>query len=75
MTEWIEIFLPWYSYKHKNSFCGKKLNKPGTLIEMENGDVHLIGTINKEGGVCDDCMDFHNNSIVARYKIVWKNDK
>jgi hypothetical protein len=57
-----------------NSFCGRGLNNPGTLIEVEeNGKLseYLIGDINVNCGVCNDCVAFNSNAIVKRYKIVW----
>jgi hypothetical protein len=57
----------------KKSFCGRKLNQPGTLIEVKiDGELKqlLIGDINTLGGVCDDCMDFGRDVIVVRYKVL-----
>ncbi len=56
------------------SFCGRGLNKAGTLIEVSHNNVvkqYLIGDINTLGGVCDDCMAFENDAIVLRYKVVY----
>jgi len=39
----------------KLSFRGAGLNVPGTLIQLSNGSVELIGTINQLCEVCDDC--------------------
>jgi len=55
------------------SFCGQKLNKPGTLLEIKIGKELkqcLIGDINILGGVCDDCMGFGKDAIVVRYKVL-----
>lgn len=57
------------------SFSGLRLNKPGTLIEVEvEGKLkqYLIGDINGLCGVCNDCVAFDRNTIVNRYMIVWK---
>ena len=60
----------------KKSFSGLGLAKPGTLIEVEyDGKLnqYLIGHINDEAGICDDCKAFiKNKTIVKRYKIVWQ---
>jgi hypothetical protein len=56
------------------SFCGKGLNKSGILIEVKiKNEVKefLIGDINEAKGVCDDCVEFGNDTIVLRYKIIW----
>ena len=56
------------------SFCGRGLNNPGTLIEVEiNGELKqfLVGDINCLRGVCDDCTAFDNETIVKRYMVVW----
>jgi hypothetical protein len=58
----------------KKSFCGRELNKPGTLVELEDGTIHLIGTINKHRGTCDDCVAFDENVIIKRYATVIELD-
>lgn len=55
----------------QKSFCGKDLNKPGTLIELENGDIHLIGSINTVAGICNDCVEFGRDIIIKRYAIIF----
>jgi hypothetical protein len=70
------------------SFVGMDLNKVGTLIEVEidesedDGEVkvkteqYLIGHINENCGVCDDCTAFNIfDTIVKRYKVVWSPGK
>lgn len=59
--------------KEKVSFCAGKLNKPGTLVLMENGKLYLIGDINCIRGMCDDCTAFEAEDIVVAYKVVWEN--
>jgi hypothetical protein len=58
----------------KLSFRGAGLNVPGTLIQLSNGSIELIGTINQLSGVCDCCSAFDSNMIVRRYAILfdWK---
>jgi hypothetical protein len=68
--EWIEINLPFLAYPSENSFDGLGLNKPGTLVETNKG-IFLIGDINQNRGVCDDCEAFSIKEIVKRYKIIW----
>lgn len=70
MNEWIESGLPWRNW-NGDSFCGRGLNNPGTIVEVD-GKMHLIGTINELGGVCDDCVGFDGDSIVTRYKVAYK---
>lgn len=60
------------------SFCGLGLNNPGTLIEVEHDNkIHeyLIGDINANRGVCDDCTAFENNAIVKRYMVIWSRKR
>lgn len=60
-----------------SSFSGRKLNQPGTLIEVEVGgqvSQYLIGDINTVRGVCDDCCGFDCDALVKRYKIVWSKE-
>lgn len=57
----------------KKSFCGRGLNKPGTMIEISDEEDKrqlLIGDVNCLGGVCDDCMGFSKDVIVLRYSPV-----
>lgn len=56
----------------QKSFHGSKLNKPGTLIELEGGTIELIGSINAAGGRCNDCMAFEESVIVKRYAVIYK---
>lgn len=53
-----------------HTFAGRGLNKPGTQIELENGDVFLIGDINPNRGTCDDCTAFDSDDIVVRYRVL-----
>ncbi len=66
---WIKYGFPFYEWD-KKSFYTDGLNKAGTLIETEEGEF-LIGHINREAGICDDCLEFPNGTIIKRYKIVW----
>ena len=52
------------------TFCDLDLNQPGTLIELEDGTRHLIGSINAVQGVCDDCVAFESTTIVKRYAVL-----
>jgi hypothetical protein len=85
--KWIEINLPFESHEHtetgayKDSFSGRGLNKPGTLIEIEETfhhnktrTQHLIGDINVNRGVCDDCTAFQHDAIVTKYAVVFKHE-
>lgn len=73
---WIQYQIASKSYSEcetSKSFCGRELNKPGTLIEvLQNGEKcqFLIGDINTLGGVCDDCMGFSKDAVVVRYKVI-----
>jgi len=82
VQEWMKTQPAWVAYKtqieindkaeRQKSFCGKELNKPGTLVEiLDNKELkqYLIGDINSLGGVCDDCMGFSKNAVVVRYKV------
>ena len=65
--------------QNKKSFSGLDLDNPGTLIEVEvDGQLsqYLIGDINPNAGVCDDCVAFDKyKAIVKRYKIIWLEGK
>lgn len=53
-----------------NTFVGRDLANPGVQIELEDGERYLIGTINQNGGVCDDCKAFEGSAIVKRYRVL-----
>lgn len=64
---------------NEKSFCGRGLNKPGTLIEVKhiaNDSVEqlLLGDVNCRGGVCDDCKGIENDDVVLRYCVLWAKD-
>jgi len=84
--KWITLNLPYgpilknikdYPFcREEDSFYKRRLNKSGTLIDMEacpgesSAGIFLIGDINENGGVCDDCLRFNAATIVKRYKII-----
>lgn len=76
-SKWIKCGLPYGPIYAKNifdegkeSFSKLGLNKPGTIICMEDGTQYLIGDINKFKGVCDDCTAFEKEDIVKEYMII-----
>lgn len=77
INEWWLEQPEWIEYERKkkeffgNSFTGQGLAKPGTLIELENGSIELIGSINRSAGVCDDCVGFSSNTVIKRYAVVF----
>lgn len=77
VLQWIENNQIRRKEEAKKSFSGLGLNIPGTLIEVETFDglkQYLIGDINTNRGVCDDCCEFDRATVIKRYKIVWKQD-
>lgn len=58
--------------EEEDSFSKRELNNPGTLILTENKETFLLGHINCLRGVCDDCTEFSNETIVLGYKVIWK---
>lgn len=52
------------------SFCGQKLNQPGTLIELQDGTIHLIGTVTPTGCIIEGESDFGNVKQIPRDAIV-----
>lgn len=57
------------------SFTYNKLCQPGTLLECESTDGKtfqlLIGSINRAGGICNDCRGIQDDTIVKRCLVVW----
>lgn len=77
-TEYQRLYQAALAEQNKQSFSGLGLDKPGTLIEVEVDSVlsqYLIGDINPNAGVCDDCVEFDKRTaIVKRYQIVWSKE-
>lgn len=78
-----EIIQWWEIYKQeeesvleleKNTFRGRGLNKPGTLVKVRNKNgsesLHLIGSINEMRGVCSDFCAFSSDDIVVEYAVI-----
>ena len=78
-NKWIEINVPFgplfekKTTKRLESFNLRALNKSGTLMLLEDGREILIGTINEQNGICDDCRGISEESIVKAYKVIWRN--
>lgn len=72
---WKNALEEWDRDEKQKSFCGRELNVPGTLVDIQQGDevkTYLIGDINTYAGVCDDCTGFDTRMArVIRYKVVW----
>lgn len=43
----------------------------GLLLELDSGELFLIGHVNPRGGSCDCCCDLSSDSVVRRAKRVW----
>lgn len=57
----------------KACFEKSELNRPGVLVEIKDNTgvtKYLIGHINKNRGVCDDCTAFDKDAIVLRAKVL-----
>jgi hypothetical protein len=84
-NDWITVNIPYgplgtyeskvLKFRDNDTFCKRELNNPGTLIKLSNGDEFLIGHINKNRGICDDCTEFNEWDIVEAYKIIWQPDQ
>ena len=65
--EWHQVSMTWREFRN-SEFC-----KPGTIVTVKNYNKkwkdYLIGDININGGVCDDCMNFEYEAKVKRYKV------
>lgn len=63
MNDWIDCDLPWRTFQTSV--------RVGMLVELENGDQMLIGSVNELGGCCDCCEEIRGGDIIVRYKQVW----
>lgn len=68
-NQWIEYNKPWYSPKGIECFWRSGFNKPGIIVETDDGNF-LIGDINPNAGTCDCCAEFTSNQIIKRYLIL-----
>lgn len=65
---------------NQKSFVGRRLARPGTLVEIEVDPTtgyckqYLIGHIGECGYGEGDEMLFNQHSIVKRYKVIWKKE-
>ena len=59
----------------KDSFVERGLNKAGTVVFMEDGEIYLIGNINRLAGTCDDCMAFEKETKVLGYMMLFKREE
>ena len=61
--------------ERQKSFCGRNLNVPGTLIEIQSGDTTkqmLIGDINCSGGqYSSEGDEIEGETMVLRYRVIW----
>lgn len=65
LDEYDEKFKQWKDKKYGKSFYSLGLGKPGTLIEIDNGEQYLIGS----SFAHDIC--FINSTIIKRYAVVF----
>lgn len=61
--------------RKRTSFRYSELNRPGVLIEVQHNSDNkverfLLGNINCNAGVCDDCVAFGDDAIVLRAKVL-----
>jgi hypothetical protein len=73
-NSWIKVNLPLgpiYDYSNETEIVEKesmdKKLKPGMLLKLKNKKIILVGDINKNGGICDDCH-YGQETIVTHYK-------
>ena len=67
--EWTDFGDTWLA------FCGTEDCRPGVQVEIKRKvegkrtkKLFLIGDINENGGICDDCMNFSYEDTVVRFK-------
>jgi hypothetical protein len=80
---WIELNIPFGPCYINNNFRETEIDslvfrglvKPGMLVRLKNGLEYLIGDVNLNRGVCDDCTAFDKDDIIVAYKIVWEKDE
>lgn len=62
-TRWRKFGRKW------TAFVATGHARPGVLVEV-GGRAYLIGDINENRGVCDDCTAFRGDAIVERYMVI-----
>ncbi len=68
---WKEELAAFREKEKEMSFVGRGLAKPGTLVELSDGKIELLGTMNCIGGGCDHCSLVSRETIIKRYKIAY----
>jgi len=80
-NSWVKVNLPLgpiYYYSNETEggagegerFEKKSMNgklKPGMLLKLKDKKIILVGDINKNGGICDDCH-YGEETLVTHYK-------
>lgn len=64
--------ITWFNYgKTWDQFTSDKLNKAGTIIELDDGETLLIGTINRCSGTCNCCAYLaYSTSLIVKYGVI-----
>ncbi len=74
IKKYYEKYDAFVELQKQRSFSGLGLARPGTLIELEDGTIELLGSTNCSAGVCNDCLGFETDSIIKRYAVVFDYD-
>lgn len=61
MINWLEV--AWVKdgegdidlYCEPNASLRSQVWRPGNLVKLRSGEIHLVGTLNVRGGACDCC--------------------
>jgi hypothetical protein len=64
--------------RKRTSFRHSDLNRPGVLIEVQHNNkrsIFLLGNINCNAGICNDCTAFDDDAIVLRAKVLIQEDE
>jgi hypothetical protein len=65
---WIGYGLTWKTFQESD------MNAAG--VQVKRGDDRfLIGNVNMQGGVCDDCTDLFDSDVIDAYRILVKESE
>lgn len=55
-----------YYWQHPNIVAPDYQLMPGDILLMKDGNYLLVGDVNKNMGICDDCKDYEMTDIKAK---------
>jgi len=72
---WVKYNKSWLDFENDGlARAGMFVEVKGNTYDAEAVETYLIGDVNENRGVCDDCTAFPKGAIVLRYKQLVTDD-